>query len=118
MQRCVVFRTQSCKFGDCMLTWWWDRKSYTGGVFVVDLWFDHSVDHIREWTMWKQYSQEVTKAWFSERKGVKMRENDGKNCLFGIRDHEARSSNLRTSTKKALKTLSFQGFFFIFLLKY
>ena len=65
---------------------------------MVDLWFDHSVDHIREWTRWKQCSQEVTKAWFSERKGVKMRGNDGKNCLELVRDHEARSSNLRTST--------------------
>ena len=27
-----------------------------------------------------------------------MRGNDGKNCLELVRDHEARSSNLRTST--------------------
>ena len=27
--------------------------------------FDHRVDHLREWTMWEQCSQEVTKAWFS-----------------------------------------------------
>ena len=66
--------------------------------------FDHSVDHIREWTRWKQCSQEVTKAWFSERKGVKMRGNDGKNCLELVRDHEARSSNLRTSTIKQEST--------------
>ena len=66
--------------------------------------FDHSVDHIRECTRWKQCSQEVWKGWFSERKGVKMRGNDGKICLFGIRDHEARSSNLRTSTIKQEST--------------
>ena len=64
---------------------------------------DHTFDHLRLRTKWKQCSQEVTKAWFSERKGVKMRGNDGKNCLFGIRVHEARSSNLRTSTIKARK---------------
>ena len=60
--------------------------------------YDHSVGHIREWTRWKQCSQEVTKAWFSERKGAKMRENDGKNCLELVREQEVASSNLVTPT--------------------
>ena len=44
-----------------------------------------------------------------------MRGNDGKNCLFGVRDVEVASSNLVTSTKKQPKASYFDLFSAVFL---
>ena len=80
--------------------------------------FDHIVDHIWRWSTWKQWAQEFRKVSQTKQKVLKTAKKCYKNLSGFIWDQEARSSSLRTSTKKRpflrLKTLE-NGRFFIIL---
>ena len=59
---------------------------------------DHTFDHLRSWTMWKQYLREHRKAPISDSKASKSLVNQGKNRFRFVRVLEAASSSPATST--------------------
>ena len=78
-------------------------------IFSLDCrfkkWDDHTFDHLQTWTVWKQCLQEHRKAPISDTKAPKSRKNHLKIKCATLRELEARSSNLRTSTKKQKRVL-------------
>jgi len=74
---------------------------------------DHSFDHLRLWTTWKQCLQEHPKASFSDTKAPKSLVNQGKNRYIFLWDVDAAGSNPVTPTILALKS-DFQSLFFAF----
>ena len=63
------------------------------------LWLDHSFDHLRIRTTWKQCLQEHSKALFSDTKAPKSLVNQGKNRCRFVWDVDAAGSNPVTPTK-------------------
>ena len=76
---------------------------------------DHTFDHLRSWTMWKQYLREHRKAPISDSKASKSLVNQGKNRFRFVRDVEVASSNLVIST---IKTKERQRLSFVFMMRY
>ena len=74
---------------------------------VICGWFvlDHSFDHLRIWTTWKQCLQEHPKASFSDTKAPKSLVNQAKNRCRFVWDVDAAGSNPVTPTKKAIERL-------------
>ena len=70
---------------------------------VICGWFvlDHSFDHLRLWTTWKQCDGEHPKASFSDTKAPKSLVNQGKNRLRFLWDVDAAGPNPVTPTKIA-----------------
>ena len=68
---------------------------------VICGWFvlDHSFDHLRIRTTWKQCLQEHSKALFSDTKAPKSLVNQGKNRLRFLWEHDAAGSSPVTPTK-------------------
>ena len=62
--------------------------------------FDHSFDHLRLRTTWKQCPQEHPKASFSDSKAPKSLVNQGKNRLRFLWDFDAAGSSPVTPTKR------------------
>ena len=73
-------------------------------IFSLDCRFkkcvDHTFDHLQTWTVWKQCEREHQKALISDTKAPKSRKNHLKIKCATLRDVEAASSNLVTSTIK------------------
>jgi len=60
---------------------------------------DHTFDHLRTWTVWKQCSQEPTRASFSDSKVPKSLVNQGKNYYFWLWEQDVAGSNPVIPTK-------------------
>ena len=75
---------------------------------------DHTFDHLRLRTTWKQCLQEHPKAPFSDSKAPKSLVNQAKNQLFSVWEHDVAGSNPVIPTKKALSLVS-QSLFFCLL---
>ena len=73
---------------------------------VICGWFvlDHSFDHLRLWTTWKQCDGEHPKASFSDTKAPKSLVNQGKNRCRFVWELDAAGSSPVTSTKIAVLT--------------
>ena len=84
---------------------------------VICGWFvlDHSFDHLRIWTTWKQCLQENPKASFSDTKAPKSLVNQAKNRWRFLWDVDAAGSNPATPTKNQPKTSLFRLVFGYFL---
>ena len=61
---------------------------------------DHTFDHLRRWTTWKQCLQEHPKAPISDSKAPKSLVNQAKNRLFSVWEHDVAGSNPVIPTKK------------------
>ena len=69
---------------------------------------DHTFDHLRRWTTWKQCLQEHPKAPILDSKAPKSLVNQAKNRLFSVWEQDAAGSSPVTSTKIANLT-AFSG---------
>ena len=67
--------------------------------FFRELVLDHTFDHLRIWTMWKQCEQEHIIAPFSDTKALEILKKETKNCSTRIRDQKVVSSSPVASTK-------------------
>ena len=63
---------------------------------------DHTFDHLRRWTTWKQCLQEHPKAPISDSKAPKSLVNQAKNRLFSVWEHDVAGSNPVIPTKLVL----------------
>ena len=84
---------------------------------MICIWFavDHSFDHLRLWTTWKQCWQEHPKASFSDTKAPKSLLNQGKNRCRFVWEQDVAGSNPVIPTKKQPKTSYFYLFSAVFL---
>ena len=73
---------------------------------------DHSFDHLRLWTTWKQCLQEHPKALFSDTKAPKKRKNHAKNRYRLLWEHDVAGSNPVIPTKK-VTGIEYACYFFI-----
>ena len=67
---------------------------------------DHTFDHLRRWTTWKQCLQEHPKAPILDSKAPKSLVNQAKNRLFSVWEHDVAGSNPVIPTISSVHNIS------------